>query len=109
MYTMRECGGTSYAGKMRATKVGIREFRSGLAEFIAAANPVAITRHGHTVAYLIPASPQADADSAAPQDVSVEIDRVASARRAVKAGKAPARKAAAKQRAGHLKQNRKHG
>jgi antitoxin (DNA-binding transcriptional repressor) of toxin-antitoxin stability system len=89
---------------MRATKVGIREFRSGLAEFIAAANPVAITRHGHTVAYLIPASPQADADAAAP--VAVEIYRVASARRAVKA---PVRKAASKQGARQVKQNRKHG
>ena len=94
---------------MRATKVGIREFRSGLAEFIAAANPVAITRHGHTVAYLIPASPQAGADATAPQDVSVAIDLVASARRAVKAGKASVRKAAAKQRAGRAKQNRRHG
>jgi antitoxin (DNA-binding transcriptional repressor) of toxin-antitoxin stability system len=109
VYTMRECGRTSYAGKMRATKVGIREFRSGLAEFIAAANPVAITRHGHTVAYLIPASPQADADEAAPQDVSVQIDRVASARGAVKAGKASIRKAPSKQRAGQVKQNRKNG
>ena len=109
MYTMRECGRTSRTSEMRATKVGIREFRSGLAEFIAAANPVAITRHGHTVAYLIPASPQADADAAAPQAVSVEIDLAASARRAVKAGKASARKAAAKQGAGRVKQNRKHG
>ena len=94
---------------MRATKVGIREFRSGLAEFIAAASPVAITRHGHTVAYLIPASPPADSDAAAPQDVSVEVDVVPSAHRAVKAGKASIRKAASKQRARQVKQNRKHG
>ena len=91
---------------MRATKVGIREFRSGLAEFIAAASPVAITRHGHTVAYLIPASPPADSDAAAPQDVSVEIDVVPAARRAVKAS---IRKAASKQRTRQVKQNRKHG
>lgn len=94
---------------MRATKVGIREFRSGLAEFIAAANPVAITRHGHTVAYLIPASPPVDSDAAAPQDVSVKIDVVPLARRAGKAGKASVRKAASKQRAGQVKQSRKHG
>lgn len=94
---------------MRVTKVGIREFRSGLAEFIAAANPVAITRHGQTVAYLIPASPSADSDAAAPQDVSVKIELEPSARRAVKAGKAPVRKAASKQRAAQVKQNRKHG
>jgi antitoxin (DNA-binding transcriptional repressor) of toxin-antitoxin stability system len=97
---------------MRATKVGIREFRSGLAEFIDAASPVAITRHGHSVAYLIPASASADSDAAAPQGVAVEIDVVPSARRAIKAGKAgkaSIRKAASKQRAGHVKQNRKHG
>ena len=93
---------------MRATKVGIREFRSGLAEFIAAANPVAITRHGHTVAYLIPASPSADSDAAAPQRVSVEIDVVPSARRAVKVGKASIRKAASKQQPGQIKPSRKH-
>jgi antitoxin (DNA-binding transcriptional repressor) of toxin-antitoxin stability system len=86
---------------MRATKVGIREFRSGLAEFIAAANPVAITRHGHTVAYLIPTNPRSDADAAAPP--------VPLARKATKAGKASAREAASKQRAGQVKQNRKHG
>ena len=106
---MREYGRTNYAGKMRATKVGIREFRSGLAEFIAAANPVAITRHGHTVAYLIPASPQADTDAAASQDIPVEINLVTSARRAVKASKASIRKADGKQRAAQVKQNRKHG
>lgn len=92
---------------MRATKVGIREFRSGLAEFIAAASPVAITRHGHTVAYLIPASLPTDSGVAAPQDVAVELEVVQSARRAVKAGKASVRKAASKQRAGQVKQNRK--
>ena len=94
---------------MRATKVGIREFRSGLAEFIAAANPVAITRHGHTVAYFIPTNSKTDVDGAAPQDVSVEIDLVLSARRTVNAGKASARKAASNQRAGQVKQNRKRG
>lgn len=94
---------------MRATKVGIREFRSGLAEFIAAASPVAITRHGHTVAYLIPAIPPTDSDAAAPQNVSVEIDVVPSARRVVKAGKASIRKAASKERARQIKQNRKQG
>lgn len=33
-------------GKMKATKVGIREFRAGMAEFIASSTPVAVTRHG---------------------------------------------------------------
>lgn len=94
---------------MRATKVGIREFRSGLAEFIAAASPVAITRHGQTVAYLIPATPPANAGATEPQRGSVDIDVVPTARRAVKAGKASIHKAASKQRPRQVKQNRKHG
>lgn len=97
------------ASQMRATKVGIREFRSGLAEFIAAATPVAITRHGHTVAYLIPATPPASGDAATSYGDSVDIDVVPSARRAAKAGRASARRAVPKQRAGQLKQSRKHG
>ena len=39
---------------MTATKVGIREFRAGLAEYIEADAPVAVTRHGQTVGYFIP-------------------------------------------------------
>ena len=39
---------------MKATKVGIREFRADLAEHIAASSPVAVTRHGQTVGYFIP-------------------------------------------------------
>ncbi len=39
---------------MAATKVGIREFRAALADFIDADAPVAVTRHGQTVGYFIP-------------------------------------------------------
>lgn len=39
---------------MTATKVGIREFRAGLAEYIDADAPIAVTRHGQTVGYFIP-------------------------------------------------------
>lgn len=35
---------------MEATKVGIREFQAGMAEFIASCTPVAVTRHGQTMA-----------------------------------------------------------
>jgi len=38
---------------METTKVGIREFRSDLAEYIASSTPVAVTRHGQTVGYFI--------------------------------------------------------
>ena len=37
------------------TRVGVREFREELAEFLDSPTPVAITRHGQTVGYYIPA------------------------------------------------------
>ena len=41
---------------MEATKVGIREFRDNLANYLLESEaPVAITRHGDTVGYYIPA------------------------------------------------------
>ena len=91
---------------MRATKVGIREFRSGLADFIASATPVAITRHGQTVAYLIPASPQPEAAEA---EGAGETGLEQSVRLAMKTGTKPARKAASKRRARPIKQIREHG
>ena len=39
---------------MTTTKVGIREFRAGLADYIDADAPIAVTRHGQTVGYFIP-------------------------------------------------------
>ncbi len=50
---------------MTATKVGIREFRAGLADYIDGDAPVAVTRHGQTVGYFIPTrrDRQADVDS----------------------------------------------
>lgn len=35
--------------------VGAREFRESLAEYLDAAAPIAITRHGQTVGYYVPA------------------------------------------------------
>ncbi len=64
---------------MEATKVGIREFRSGLAEFIAAEVPVAVTRHGQTVGFFIPTKGPADVDVAALKQASVELDRLLAA------------------------------
>lgn len=64
---------------MEATKVGIREFRSDLAEFIAASTPVAVTRHGHTVGYFIPTQGQADADMAALRKASKTLDQMLAA------------------------------
>ena len=64
---------------MDTTKVGIREFRSGLAEYIASETPVAITRHGQTVGFFIPTHGQADADMAALKKASAELDRLLTA------------------------------
>ena len=46
---------------MQTQKVGIREFRERLTTFLEASGPVAITRHGETVGYYIPARPSKDA------------------------------------------------
>ncbi|CAM3709016.1 type II toxin-antitoxin system Phd/YefM family antitoxin [Polaromonas hydrogenivorans] len=59
---------------MEATKVGIRGFRAGMAEFIAFSTPVAVTRHGQTVGYFIPTQGQADADIVALKKASKTLD-----------------------------------
>jgi hypothetical protein len=61
---------------METAKVGIREFRAGLAEYIASDTPVAITRHGQTVGYFIPTHGQADADLASLKKAAAELDRL---------------------------------
>ncbi len=68
---------------MEATKVGIREFRAGMAEFIASSTPVAVTRHGQTIGYFIPTHGQADADAdvASLQKASATLDRLLAAKR----------------------------
>jgi antitoxin (DNA-binding transcriptional repressor) of toxin-antitoxin stability system len=40
---------------MEAIKIGIREFRERLASLLLSDKPVAITRHGDTVGYYVPA------------------------------------------------------
>ncbi len=61
---------------MEANKVGIREFRAGLADYIASDTPVAVTRHGQTVGYFIPTNGQADADLATLKRAAAELDRL---------------------------------
>ena len=46
---------------VRLERVGVREFREGIARFLDSSVPVAITRHGQTVGYYVPASGEADA------------------------------------------------
>ena len=66
---------------MEATKVGIREFRAGMAEFIASSTPVAVTRHGQTIGYFIPTHGQAEADVASLKKASKTLDRLLAAKR----------------------------
>lgn len=64
---------------METTKVGIREFRSDLAEYIASSTPVAVTRHGQTVGYFIPTHGQIDADITALKKASKTLDKLLAA------------------------------
>lgn len=59
---------------MTATKVGIREFRAGLADFVDSDAPVAVTRHGQTVGYFIPVKQDRVADAAALREAGEKLD-----------------------------------
>jgi antitoxin (DNA-binding transcriptional repressor) of toxin-antitoxin stability system len=53
-------------GYVEAAKVGIREFRENLSTYLEASKPVAITRHGATIGFYVPARHKPnDADLAA--------------------------------------------
>lgn len=64
---------------METTKVGIKEFRAGMAEYITSNTPVAVTRHGQTVGYFIPTQGSADADVAALKQAGKTLDRLLAA------------------------------
>jgi antitoxin (DNA-binding transcriptional repressor) of toxin-antitoxin stability system len=64
---------------METTKVGIREFRADLAEYIASSVPVAVTRHGQTVGYFIPTQGQVDTDIAALKKASNILEKMLAA------------------------------
>jgi hypothetical protein len=65
---------------METTKVGIREFRAGLAEYIASDSPVAVTRHAQTVGYFIQTHGKPEADLAALKKASKALDKLLAAR-----------------------------
>jgi len=63
---------------METVKVGIREFREKLADYIESSKPLAITRHGETLGFYIPAQKrsrpaQLDAMRAAEKDLDEMI------------------------------------
>ena len=43
---------------MQTTKVGIREFRENLSDYLESKTPVAITRHGATIGIYVPTKPK---------------------------------------------------
>ncbi len=59
---------------MTAMKVGIREFRAGLGDFVDADSPVAVTRHGQTVGYFIPVKQDRAADAVALRAAGEKLD-----------------------------------
>jgi hypothetical protein len=65
---------------METTKVGIREFRSDLAVYLASNVPIAVTRHGQTVGYFIPTQGQVEADLEALKKASKTLDRLLEAK-----------------------------
>ncbi|GAB3712595.1 hypothetical protein [Mariniluteicoccus flavus] len=56
------------------TSVGIREFRAGLADYIASAEPVAVTRHGITVGWFIPTPVDRDAQVVSLRTAAAALD-----------------------------------
>lgn len=64
---------------METTKVGIREFRADLADYIASSTPVAVTRHGQTVGFFIPTQGQVEADIAALKKAGLMLDKLLAA------------------------------
>ena len=46
---------------METTRVGMREFRENLAGYLEAGTPLAITRHGETLGFYIPAKKRSKA------------------------------------------------
>jgi hypothetical protein len=57
-----------------AAKVGIREFRASLADYIDSDAPIAVTRHGQTVGFFIPAKADLSVEVAALQSAAAKLD-----------------------------------
>jgi len=59
---------------MTSTKVGIREFRAALADYIDGDAAIAVTRHGQTVGYFIPAKSDRRAEAAALKAAAAKLE-----------------------------------
>jgi antitoxin (DNA-binding transcriptional repressor) of toxin-antitoxin stability system len=63
---------------MAATKVGVREFREQLAQYLESDTPVAVTRRGETIGVYVP-TPRKPAKSADFAELKAAADRLAEA------------------------------
>ncbi|WP_035918830.1 hypothetical protein [Legionella fairfieldensis] len=58
-------------------KVGMREFRDHLKQYVLKSSPVAVTRHGETVGYYIPTKSQTEhSDLNALKSAAVTLDKM---------------------------------
>jgi antitoxin (DNA-binding transcriptional repressor) of toxin-antitoxin stability system len=65
---------------MDAIKVGMREFRADLAQYIELGKPLAVTRHGQTVGYFIPTKSPSEEEMAALKKAGETLDRMLAAK-----------------------------
>ena len=64
---------------METEKIGIREFRENLAGYLESGKPLAITRHGETLGFYIPAQKRnRDAEVAAMRAAAKDLDALIS-------------------------------
>lgn len=59
---------------MSMASVGIREFRAGLAGYLASPEPVAVTKHGVTVGWFIPTPADREAEVASLRQAAARLD-----------------------------------
>ena len=65
---------------MQADKVGIREFRENLSNYLESAVPVAITQHGTTIGFYVPARrDRSEADLQALRMAGAQLDALIAA------------------------------
>jgi antitoxin (DNA-binding transcriptional repressor) of toxin-antitoxin stability system len=64
---------------METVKIGMREFRENLAGYLESGTPLAITRHGETLGFYIPAQKRSRrAELAAMRAAAKELDKMIS-------------------------------
>jgi len=57
-------------------QVGIREFRDRAKEYLAGADPIAITRHGRVIGFYVPVPPDLDETDRALQRLAETVEQI---------------------------------